>query len=518
MKLLVKLSLMCAVAGASVLALPQTADACGGFFCNAAQPVNQAAERIVFVKNGEDSFRAIVGLAYEGEAEEFAWVLPVEGVPEIGVSSTEFLDDLQRATNPQFTINWTFEDCGFDRAAAAPNGTVADAGSVDPTPEVTVAASGVSGPYDYRVLEVSGDPEERANIAVNWLQESGFDIDAAGNATLQPYLAQGMNLLAIRLTKGATAGDVRPLALDFPGPIVGIPLRPTAVAAVNDMPVMVWVAGEHRAVSNNYVSLEPNYALLNWLNPNSNYNEVIAAAADAAGGQGFVTEYAGDMVSNPERFTDPTDIPSLQNLLWSFNGSPLLIEVMVDHLPEGLSEEEFRECPTCHFNTFVPADEEAFRAQIIEEIYEPYQDAWELLSGQSYLSRLFTTMSPADMDRDPTFVFNADLGAVSNQHTADGTRYCDGSFAVRVGGAAVRGDGGWPVDVTDPSMPANAEVRRMGESGEGTVLENNQSLIDSRLRARFPDPDEGCSASGNGTGGALALLLMLGLVRRRRQR
>ena len=30
---------------------PRRAQACGGLFCNSAQPVNQAAERIMFVDN-----------------------------------------------------------------------------------------------------------------------------------------------------------------------------------------------------------------------------------------------------------------------------------------------------------------------------------------------------------------------------------------------------------------------------------------------------------------------------------
>lgn len=525
MKTFLKLSLMCAAAGASVLAMPQAAEACGGFFCDASQPVNQAAERIVFVKDGEDSFRAIVGIAYEGDADSFAWVLPVEGVPEIGVSSTEFLNELQNATDPSFRVRWTFE---CDQELGAAPGSFSDGGALmlDAGSSVNVVSSGVTGPYDYRVLEVSGDPEERANTAVEWLQESGFDIDDAGNATLQPYLASGMNLLAIRLTKGAESGDVRPLAIDFPGPVVGIPLRPTAVAAVSDMPVMVWVAGPSRAVGNNFLALEPNYALLNWLNPLSNYNEVVNAAADAAGGQGFVTEFAGSMIPEQSNFPEPDASADIRSLIFGYASSPLLVEVMADHLPEGLSEEELRGCVGCVAGTFEPPDPEAFRAQLRRDIYEPYTEAWELLQGQPYLTRLFTTLSPAEMDRDPTFVFNDTLGDVSNVHQAEGTRSCENDdFTVTIDGVTVRGTGNtWPIAIDDPSMPATAEIRRVNGDGEGMVLEDNRELIRNRLQARFPAPapgtsgadDSGCSAGGSG-GGGLALLFVLGLLRRRRR-
>ena len=102
-----------------------------------------------------------------------------------------------------------------------------------------------------------------------------------------------MNLLAFRLTKGSDAGSIRPVMLSFGTGLPSIPLRPTAVAATDDMGVMVFVLGEHRAVPVNYLSLELNEALINWLQPNSNYNDVVTRAANEADGEGFVTEFAG---------------------------------------------------------------------------------------------------------------------------------------------------------------------------------------------------------------------------------
>ena len=51
----------------------------------------------------------------------------------------------------------------------------------------------------------------------------------------------------------------------------------------------------------NYKALELNEALINWFNPMSTYNDVVSAAADEAGGQGFVTELAGDSDTLDER-------------------------------------------------------------------------------------------------------------------------------------------------------------------------------------------------------------------------
>ena len=58
------------------------------------------------------------------------------------------------------------------------------------------------------------------------------------------------------------------------------------------MGLMVFVAADERAVPVNYPSLELNDAAIDWFNPNVSYPNVVNLAADEAGGQGFVTEFA----------------------------------------------------------------------------------------------------------------------------------------------------------------------------------------------------------------------------------
>src|SRR5262245_21454042 len=91
------------------------AEACGGLFCNSAQPVNQAAERILFVENGDGTVTAVIEIKYQGPSESFSWVLPVPGVPVVGVSAASAFDRIQAATNPQYTLQTTFEQCPGDR-------------------------------------------------------------------------------------------------------------------------------------------------------------------------------------------------------------------------------------------------------------------------------------------------------------------------------------------------------------------------------------------------------------------
>src|SRR3954464_4647223 len=105
--------------------LPASASACGGFFCNAAQPVNQAAESIIFADNGDGTTTAVIQIQYQGPSKNFSWLLPISSVPkadsDIGIASNLALQRLQSATNPNYTLTTRVE--GTCRQAPVPQGT-----------------------------------------------------------------------------------------------------------------------------------------------------------------------------------------------------------------------------------------------------------------------------------------------------------------------------------------------------------------------------------------------------------
>src|SRR3954471_2000317 len=93
--------------------LPASASACGGFFCNAAQPVNQAAEGIIFADNGDGTTTAVIQIQYQGPSQSFSWLLPISSVPktdaDIGIASNLALQRLQSATNPNYSLTVRIE-------------------------------------------------------------------------------------------------------------------------------------------------------------------------------------------------------------------------------------------------------------------------------------------------------------------------------------------------------------------------------------------------------------------------
>jgi MYXO-CTERM domain-containing protein len=533
------------------------AQACGGLFCSAAAPVNQAAERIIFSKNDDGSVTAVVQIQYEGPSEEFAWVLPVPGIPEVNVSSDLAFMRIQQASNPQYTFTTEVEGrCKESRGDNSAWGGWPTAGPRRTGGAgIDVLAEGNVGPYDYTVIRPETSFENVGDVVVEWLTSEGYDVVPPGGDPdeiadlLGSYMLDGMNLLAFRLTKGNSTGTIRPIWITYASDRPMIPIRPTAVAANDDMGVMVWVLGESRAVPVNYKALELNQVLINWLNGARNYNQVVVAAANEAGGQGFVAERAGpssdyeDVVILPferddwEALRTSADALSARELLeesaWRFAAWDGYRGLVEDLLPEGVDVDAFISCPSCNGVVVSDFDKRAFLEDLEEDVIEPMIATQELLDSRPYVTRLYTTLSAPEMDLDPLFDFNPDLSNVSNIHTARRVIECHRSiyqneaptrFELEDGNVVRLHQGDpWPFDTTDEEpLPANAKVLTLTTSGPGTVVTDNSQAIDEALsqhNATVASPGCGCGVvSPKAQLGSWASLALFALLRRRRRR
>ena len=92
------------------LALTMPSAACGGLFCNVLQPVVQDAERIVFaIDEGQRTIDMHVQISYDGEADEFAWIIPVPERPELFLSNQFLFDSLAVSAAPRFNLTFRTE-------------------------------------------------------------------------------------------------------------------------------------------------------------------------------------------------------------------------------------------------------------------------------------------------------------------------------------------------------------------------------------------------------------------------
>ena len=557
------------------LGAPTDADACGGLFCDGAGPqqVNQAAERIIFSKNADGTVTAIVQILYEGPTDRFGWVLPVPGIPEIDVSSDAAFTTLQTATNPSYQMNTSTEGTcagqgGGFRGFGVP-GSASDLASEDSfnnavDEPIQVLDSGSAGPYDYVVIQVDTTVDNNVQLALDWLTANNYQATDVGPDLIGPYLEEGYNLLAVRLQKSQDAGAIRPLSLTYETDHPMIPIKLTAVAANDDMGVLVWVLGEAQAVPINYKSLELNDALIDWFQPQAVYNDVITIAANEASGQGFVTEYAQEAtLLEGIIFTDrdQQDWNGITDRDWTDNPGGLIDRVISvysngrfdqfgnalpwDGLDEAIDQafpsataqekERIRDCGTCAFQGEIPESFsiETFIMAVDDFVVGPMRETQELFDASKYVTRLYTNMSAHEMTLDPSFDFNPDLADVSNQHTANRVIECDSSVEVQdapyrvtlPSGLVVRGTGNaWPFAIeANEDFPATLAVKEVGTSGQGEIVRDNSETIRlalDRNNAQHQLP-KGCACSSADADPDAALLLLgLGFVglRLRRRR
>jgi hypothetical protein len=533
--------------GLLVAAAPGRVRACGGFFCNQAIPIDQSGEQIVFSIEA-NRITAHILIQFQGNARDFAWVVPVMSKPQIKLGTQALFLNLLRQTQPQFRV-----DAGpYAQCSSGSKGVMsarADGGVANAGPGVTVLETREVGPFATAVLE-STDASE----LVQWLKDNGYDQPAESTPLIEHYVKQRMLFVALKLKQDATTGEIQPLVLEMPHTEACVPLILTRVAAVANMPVQVFVLGPHRAVPRNWFNVEINQKRIDWLANGRNYRQLVTEAIDEAAGRGFVTEYAGDTgrfagsLYVEGRFDltalrATTDAQQLIQLALAL-GLPrdaVLLALLAKYAPmpqqlrqSGVTEAQFYGNPLYQSALAgVTADGAAFAAELEQRIITPLREAQALLDGQPYLTRMYATVSPDEMTRDPLFQFNPDLPRVSNLHVAravGGTCASDGSIAglileledgtrMAVDGAVMRPlPFGRPVEAAG-SGPAAARIQLVGSHGAPTSYESKQAfIVDQALDRDTPElvremnPPFAARSSGCALGGGAPAPLALGAL------
>lgn len=512
------------LAAAPIAVAPRSSHACGGFFC-AQTPIDQSGEYILFsIEPG--GVRAYIQIQYTGKAEDFAWVVPVMSVPKkISVGVQQVFTTLLNMTKPQHRLDWSSSQAGClglatrggDAAGGVPAASPSSPGGVD------VIDKGEVGPYNYAIVKA----EEAAKLKA-WLDKEGFQQPPSAEPALMHYVKQpGFVFVAIKLKRGAMTGEIQPLVLDMEHEEACVPLVLTRIAATPDMPITTFVLGKHRAVPRNWFEVEINPKRIDWLRNGSNYGTVVTNALNEAAGRGFVTEFAGDTARwknqalfwAPNRFalsrlqgiTSPSRF--VQTLLQlGLPRDPLIQTLLRNHIPmpmevraRGVTDAQFYNALAAGSTAYdrelaqQKFDAAAFIKDLDERIVTPLMEAQQLLDRQPYLTRLFSTVSPDEMTRDPLFDQNPDLRPVSNVHTAQATGMCmsDGRLSnvvLRFENGETQGIpgsvspfGGPEASSYAPNESYSQRIQLMGPTGPGIpVTRGRVASVDQLLQTMEP--------------------------------
>ncbi len=539
---------MLSAAGAVALAAPSEAQACGGTFCDAGpqpMPVDQSGENILFVRRGTQ-IQAHIQIQYEGDAERFGWVIPLQSVPTFSVGSEPLFQALLQGSVPQYWFTQQFDDCSIDMDPGAPpsdggdNGTGAageDGGGEEPDgPDILLQET--VGAFEITVLSGGSAAE-----IIEWLDANGYQQDPDAEPILQEYVKENHVFGAVKLTSGADTDEIHPIVLTFDSSEPCIPLRLTRIAATDDMDVRSFFLGEARTVPRNYRHVLVNPLKIDWLNSADNYKEVISMAVDAemASGRAFVTEYAGPsgVVDTSTVFSgqwnaapfvtiDPISVvDELTNQGLYFcdefgsgqcGGLHPLVQPILDEflpVPAGVDANEFYSCVSCFEGQIDPLawDGQGFADALTMRVIEPGENAVALLADNPYLTRMYTTISPGEMTEDPMFWENSALPDVTNLQTGVRRTLCSGDtvFTLPDGREVFlpAGTTDWPTFEDDPAwvQPWDAIVEETPEVGAALQLSDNNEAIDIALAAYnaamgWPGGGaDGGDADGSGTGG-----------------
>jgi hypothetical protein len=425
--------------------------ACGGFFCFT-QPVDQSAERILYLQQG-GKITVHIQISYTGDDDKFSWVLPLQKQPTLGIGSDTVFQMLEQYTAPVFQLAWQNKTdcygggpCEFDSQAGGPPNADGTKGG-----GVTVLAQENIGPYATTVLK--GDT---AAAVVKWLNDNGYVQPKETVPLIDVYVKQQFVFLALKLQKDKGAGDLAPIVVTLDETSPCLPIRLTQLAAKPDMPIVAWLLGGARAIPKNFLHVELNEATVDWLTGGGNYKTVVSKAVDQASGHAFLTEHAEPTAKVPVPFAQPgwntgelaqqaTPGKFMQYMLQhQFPRSTQMQALIRKHVPkpkqyEKVTDQEFYNCIQCEGCNQAPCsdyqaavaqqkfDPAAFAKDVQDLVVKPLQDVDAGWKAAKWMTRLYTTVDPNEMTKDPIFAWNPDLPAVLRVKTAKAEPICVGT-------------------------------------------------------------------------------------------
>ena len=280
--------LLAAAVALACLVRVTPASACGGCF---SPPVTQnptvVTDHRMILSVSMQQTTLYDQIKYTGSPDSFAWVLPIAGTAEVGLSADivfGVLDTMTRTTIYQPPRNCApppyCKNSGPDASAAAQD---AAAGGVQ------VLKSEVVGPYE-TVQLASTDPTALGN----WLTSHGYDIPADVQPVIDAYVKSGFDFLAMKLVPGATIQAMRPVRVTTQGASPVLPLRMVAAGTGASVGITLWVLGDGRYEPQNFPTFRIKDSEIVWdySTASSNYASLRQAYEQQSGNRAWELESA----------------------------------------------------------------------------------------------------------------------------------------------------------------------------------------------------------------------------------
>jgi hypothetical protein len=188
----------------------------------------ESAQRAVILYEnctGNCTEHLILSVSFEGDAEDFAWVIPVPNTPEITVTDPELFWELSDFTATEFNGGGGGFGCF---GGAAPGGQEG----------VDVIEEQVVGPYATAILSATN-----ATALADWLNEY---IEKEWY-----FVATKINTVEEGTSEALAEGAIEPIVLSFASDEIVYPLRITSLSATEPQ-VLLYVFADHLVVPEQY--------------------------------------------------------------------------------------------------------------------------------------------------------------------------------------------------------------------------------------------------------------------------
>jgi hypothetical protein len=320
---------------AAVVGAESRAEACGGCFHppDPERPTVVTDHRMVLsVGRGESTLYDQI--RYTGNPREFAWVLPIAGDVEVGLSSDGLFAGLDAIS--QTEIFGPPRDCpsrpvdcggsGFCGSASFEAASAGDFSGQAPGGEVTVTRREVVGPYETVQLQ-SKDP----GALTKWLGDNGFVLSQDVRPIVEQYVRENFNFLALKLRPDQSVQSMRPVRVTSKGASIVLPLRMVAAGAGASVGITLFTMAEGRYEPQNFPFFQISADDVSWdwtgtvpttgpattstVDGQSNFRDVRKSKSDAFGGRAWEIESSlevrtGEFPVPAPRFGGPAPEPS----------------------------------------------------------------------------------------------------------------------------------------------------------------------------------------------------------------
>jgi len=181
-------------------------------------------QAVIFYENNQETL--VLSVSFQGNAEDFAWIVPTPSRPEVSKSSDELFASLQELTTPIYDYSQPMPLretglMGYDEKG------------------VYVLETKQIDYYKIAVLEANN-----ADSLSQWLKDNGYQYPESGKYILDNYIQSGWYFTAIKIVDDYLSANVEyqlnsghaiPLKLEFATSKIVYPLKISAIEHQNNV-------------------------------------------------------------------------------------------------------------------------------------------------------------------------------------------------------------------------------------------------------------------------------------------